>query len=302
MQTILITGGSGLIGRHLTPMLQHAGYEVAWLSRNASHRPGHTRQYGWDWRNKKIDAEALEKADILIHLSGANVSGKRWTESWKKEIYESRVNATDFLHEAITTYPNKISAFISGSATGYYGATTSDKIYDETDKPGSDFLARTCQMWEGSALRLGADGLRVAIVRTGIVLAKEGGAMKKLVTPVNLGIGSAIGSGRQNFPWIHIDDICGLFMKAVTDQNMTGIYNGVAPEFRTNDEVMKTLASVMNKPYFFPNVPSFVIKILFGEMSGTLLNGSRISVDKIIREGYRFKYPVLKDALVNLTA
>lgn len=289
MKNILITGGSGFVGMQLTNLLKANGYEVSWLTRKINTNID-IPQYLWNWKNKKIETEAIENADAIIHLAGANVNGKRWNAKWEKEIYDSRIKSTELLFEIISKHPDKLKTFVSASATGYYDCATSEKIYNESDLSGNDFLATTCNDWEIAANKFIELGIRTVIIRTGIVLSEDSEAYKKISLPIRYGLGASIGSGNQNFPWIHSDDLCGIYLKAIADENLKGVFNAVAPEYLTNNQLTKTLAQHFNKSIWLPNIPSIIIKILFGEIANSLLNGSRISSEKIINAGFEFKY------------
>jgi uncharacterized protein (TIGR01777 family) len=299
MATILISGGSGLVGRYFCKKLKENGYDVATLSRVKKQNTG-IPIYFWDVDKQEIEEEAIVAADYIIHLAGANIADSRWTKKRKQLIINSRVNSCQLLLEKIKEKNTKLKAFISASAIGYYGAINSDKIFKETDPPANDFLGKTCYQWEQTAERFNEIGIRTVKIRMGIILAKEGGALTKMIVPVKMGIGSALGTGKQFMPWIHIDDLCGIYIKAIEDIQMNGAYNAVAPDYVTNRDFIKSLAQVLNKPFWFPNVPAIVMKTLFGSMSEVLLTGSRISSDKIKTAGYKFLYPELESALINL--
>lgn len=289
MKNILVTGGSGFIGMQLTKLLIANGYEVSWLTRKIKSDID-IPQYLWNWENKTLEPEAIEKADVIIHLAGANVGGKRWNAKWKKEIYDSRIKSTEFLFEFISRHSNKLRVFIAASATGYYGCETSGKIFTESDLPGQDFLAKTCSDWENASNKFNRPGIRTTIIRTGIVLSENSEAYKKICLPIRFGFGAAIGSGNQFFPWIHLDDLCNIYLKAISDEKLKGVYNAVVPEYITNTQLTKTIAKHFKKTIWLPNIPSFLIKIIFGEIADSLLNGSRISSEKIISTGFEFNF------------
>jgi uncharacterized protein len=299
MSTVLITGGTGLIGKHLCSELRQRGFQVVLLSRSINLNV-EVKTYAWDLEKSEIDREAIEIADYIIHLAGANIGDKRWTTKQKKLIIDSRVKTTQSIFYAIKENKNKIKAFISASAVGYYGTSTSDKIFEESDVAGNDFLAKTCSQWEQAVDRFEEIGIRTVKLRTGIVLTKQSGALSKMAQPVKMGIGSALGNGRQYLPWIHIDDLCSIYIKAIEDSRMNGAYNAVAPDHKTDAEFTRTLARVLKKPFWLPNVPAILLKIIFGEMSVLLLNGNRVSDAKIIASGYKFKFPFLESALSDL--
>ena len=299
MATVLITGGTGLVGRHLCKRLQEKGYDVAVLSRTRKQEAA-ILTYTWDLDKKEIEKEAIDTADFIIHLAGANIGDKRWTAKRKQLIIDSRVKTGQLIFSKTKEQNKDLQVFISASAIGYYGTITSDKIFTETDPSSDDFLGDTCKQWEQMTDRFKDLGIRTVKIRTGVVLTKQGGALSKMITPVKMGIGSAIGSGRQYLPWIHIDDLCGIYIKAIEDKQMEGAHNAVAPDHKTNKEFTRTLARVLKKPFWFPNVPTITMKLMFGRMSEILLKGSRVSADKIKTTGYNFLFPDLESAFTDL--
>ena len=299
METVLITGGTGLIGSHISKKLMEKGYNILFLSRKRN-TDGQIPVYFWDPDKNIIDPEAISGADYIIHLAGAGIGDKRWTKKRRELISDSRTKTGELILRKFQESGKNLKAFISASGIGYYGTITSDKIFNETDPPSDDFLGEVCRKWEEMADRFNEAGVRTVKLRTGVVLADKGGALERMTNTVKMGIGSPFGSGRQYIPWIHIDDLCNLYLKAVEDPAMTGAWNAVAPEHTTNVEFMRILAEVLEKPFFFPAVPSFVLKILLGKMSGIILKGSRVSSGKIISSGYKFEYPGLENALKSL--
>jgi len=299
MSRVLISGGNGLIGQQLCNSLQAKGYEVAILSRKP--RPKTIiPTYCWDIDRNEIDREAINNCDFIIHLAGVNIGEKRWTKRRKKEILDSRVRSIDLIFNNINQKNKKLKAIISASAVGYYGALTSEKIFSETDSASSDFLGETCEEWEHAVDRFTGIGVRTVKIRTGVVLSKTGGALSKLIIPIQLGFASAIGHGRQFMPWIHMNDLCAIYILAMKNQTWTGAYNAVAPEHITNKAFTRKMAQALHKPFWFPNIPAFILKLIFGEMSVMLLKGSRISSEKIKAEGYIFQFPDLESALEDL--
>jgi len=299
MKTVLISGGTGLIGKHLCRKLKEAGYTVGLLSRQSSHNSD-IAVFSWDPAKNEIDLNAISSADYIIHLAGAGIGDKRWTKKRRQIISDSRIKAGELIFKAVQESGEKLKAFISASGIGYYGTITSDKIFSETDRPANDFLGEICRKWEQMADRFEESGIRTVKIRTGVVLTGKEGALGRMIPFVRIGIGSALGSGKQYMPWIHIDDLCNIYIKAIEDKSIKGAYNAVSPEHVTNKNLMRTLAKVLRKPFFFPSVPSFTLKILFGKMSGILLDGSRVSADKIISAGYKFEFPDIETALKNL--
>lgn len=299
MATVLITGGTGLVGRHLCKRLQEKGYDVTILSRT-SKKEAAIPTYTWDLDKKEIEKEAIDTANYIIHLAGVNIGDKRWTAKRKQLIIDSRIKTGQLIFSKIKEQSKDLQTFISASAIGYYGTITSDKIFTETDQPANDFLGNICGKWEQITDRFKDLGIRTVKIRTGVVLTRQGGALSKMITPVKMGIGSAIGTGSQYLPWIHIDDLCGIYIKAVEDTQMDGAYNAVAPDHKTNKEFTRTLARVLKKPFWFPNVPAITMKLMFGKMSEILLKGSRVSADKIKSTGYNFLFPDLENAMTHL--
>ncbi len=296
MKTVLITGGTGLIGRQLANQLRAKGYRVTLLSRTPNPHAEFTT-YGWNHDTGCIDVQAIAEADYIIHLAGANLGEKRWTPKRQQEIVDSRVKSGELLYHALKTEKHHVKAFISASAIGYYGAQTTDQIFTETDAPATDFLGTTCRQWEQVAHQIATLGIRTVLLRTGVVLAPNEGALAKLRIPVALGIGSALGTGNQYVPWIHHNDICGIYLKALEDATMHGAYNAVAPTHTTNYQLTKTLANVLHKPFWFPRVPAFALRLLLGDMAAMLLEGSRVSSQKLRDAGYHFQFTQLEAAL-----
>jgi uncharacterized protein (TIGR01777 family) len=218
----------------------------------------------------------------------------------KKEIIDSRTESIHLLFKTIQQTNTSLKGFISSSAVGIYGAVTSDKIFSETDLPADDFLGITCKLWEGAAETIAKLGIRVVKVRTGVVLSEKGGALVKMAKPVRYCVGSPLGSGNQYVPWIHLDDICNIYLRAIEDETMQGVYNAVASEHATNKELTKAIAHTLRRPLILPPVPAFLLNVLFGEMAVVILQGSRISCKKILDEGFVFQYNQLDAALENL--
>jgi uncharacterized protein (TIGR01777 family) len=299
MATVLITGGTGLVGRHLGKKLKEKGYDVAILSRT-SKQGTDLPVYTWDLEKWEIEKEAIERTDYIIHLAGAGIGDRRWTKKRKQVIIDSRVKTGQLIFSKIKEQRKNLKAFISASAIGYYGMVTTDKIFTEQDPPANDFLGDTCRQWEEMSNNFKDLGIRTVQIRTGVILTSNGGALSKMIIPVKMGIGSAVGNGNQYLPWIQIDDLCGIYIKAIENKQMTGAYNAVAPEHLTNKEFTRKLARILKKPFWFPNIPAVVMKLIFGEMSEMLLNGSKVSADKINATGYRFLFPDLESALKHL--
>lgn len=299
MSKVLITGGTGLIGRQLCKYLTEKGYTVCILSRNARSQDKY-QSFNYDYKTNTIDEEALLNTDYIIHLAGANIGEKRWSDARKKEIVESRVAVAAFLHKKITENNIPLKAYISASAVGFYGAVTCKNVMTELDAPATDFLGQTCVAWESIAQRFAESGIRNVVLRTGVVLSAQGGALSKMMMPVKWGLGAALGSGRQFMPWIHIDDLCKLYVFALEQESLRGIYNATAPQHCTNAELTKQLATVLHRPFWPVNVPSFVLKLMYGQMADMLLKGSAVSSEKIMKEGFQFTFSKLEMALCDV--
>jgi len=291
MSKVLITGGTGLVGSRLTELLLEKNHEVVILSRN----PKEQNEFKWDIKNDFIDDKAFENIDYIIHLAGAGIADERWSDKRKKVIIDSRVETANLLFKKVKELNLNLKRFVSASGSGYYGAVTSDKIFKETDKPGNDFLGEVCQKWEDAAHQFKALKVPVTILRTGIVLSKTGGALEKMKTPII----SPLGSGNQYLPWIHIDDLAEMYIYTI-ENNIEGVFNAVAPEHHTSKTFSKAFAKNINRPFIGVNVPSFALKLMFGDMSQILLKGSRLSSKKIEKNGYPFRFKTLNKALSNL--
>lgn len=299
MSNILITGGTGLIGRYLVPFLQARGHSVAIVSRSASSDNG-VKTFVWDVHNKQIDKEAITWPDVIVHLAGAGIADRPWTTKIKREIIDSRVKSANLLFEQVMAHNPGLKAFVSSSAIGYYGMVTTDHIFTEEDAPSNDFLGEVCHKWEVVADQFASAGIRTVKVRTGVVLTPEDGPLKKMAMPAKTGFAAGLGSGKQYMPWIHIDDLCAMYAKAIEDESMQGSFNAVTADYQTSKEFNRTLARVLNKPFWLPNVPSFLLTMMFGQMAQAFLKGSRISPEKIMKAGFEFEYPTLEPALRNL--
>ena len=295
MTTILISGGTGLIGKRLSMKLRERGYHVRVLSR----RTGNSDTVRWDIESGYIDPNALQGVDAIIHLAGEGIADKAWSDHRKAEIINSRVNSTKLLYTTLQNNSHQVKHFISASATGLY-SDRGDELMFENSSPANDFLGKTCIAWEESIDKISTLGIRTVKLRTGIVLTIDGGALKKMIAPFKFGFGSALGNGKQWMSWIHEDDLCNMYIFALENQELQGAYNAVSPEPATNFDFSKTLAKVMNMPFWAPNVPAFVLKLIFGEMSAVVLGSTKASADKIISTGFKFKYPNLKDCLIAL--
>ena len=299
MKNVLISGGTGLIGNYLSKKLLEKGYKVSHLSRSNSNN-SIFKTYTWDYHSNYIDSEAIRNTDYIIHLAGAGVVEKKWTPKQKQAIIDSRVKTADLLFSEVKKQNKSIKAFITASGVGYYGAINSEEIATEEDENYNDFLGKVCLLWENSAEPFKELGIRTVALRTGMVLSKNGGALSKLLPSFKWGLGSAIGTGNQYVAWIHIDDLCEMYIKAIEDENFEGAYNAVAPKHVSNFEFSKTIANVIKKPFWFPKIPGFILKLSLGERAAILLKGMRVSSKKIVDSGFTFKFPTLNQALTDL--
>jgi uncharacterized protein (TIGR01777 family) len=297
MANILITGGSGLIGQALTRALLHDGHSVRWLSRTAGTTAG-VRRYSWDIDRGTMDAAALADVDHIIHLSGAGIADKRWTNARMRELHASRGGAARLLLKTAKERGIRPKSFISASGIGYYGAITTEHVFVESDPAGTDAIARLTKDWEDAADEWSAT-CRVVEFRTPMVLARDGGALKRLSVPFRFGLGAALGSGKQWMPWVHIADLVAAYVKAVADDRMQGAYNVVATEQPTNRDLMRAVAKALGRPFFLPNVPAFALRLALGEMSAILLEGSRASNAKLVSAGMNFSSSSLDMALLD---
>ena len=295
-ESVLIAGGSGLIGRYLTSLLLSEGYRVSHLSRRASHF-GRVRVFRWDPGKEILDPLVFEGVDYIINLSGENIGQKRWSPKRKKEIEISRILPAGLLIEKAIESGHHFKAFVSASATGYYGSYTSDKIFTESDPPSSDFLGEICRKWEEQADKAHTVSDRVVKIRTAVVIEKNDSALSKLLIPARMGIFPILGSGRQYMPWVHIQDLCHIYLKALKDEKIKGAYNVVAPGHIDHKSFMKTLSAVMGKPFISPPVPACLLRLILGEMATVILEGSRVSSEKITGSGYRFSFTTPEEAL-----
>lgn len=289
---VLIAGGSGLIGNRLKKVFLENGYRVGILSRT----PKKEDQYLWNPELGIIDTDIIGEVTVLINLSGSGIADKRWTKERKEELYSSRIGTTKFLYSQ-RQHMLKLKQFITASGINCYGYENPNREHLESDSFGKDFLSDLVKKWEESA-DLFEEKYIVTKIRTAVVLDKNGGALQKMLSPVQWGFGSALGTGKQYMPWIHAEDLANIYLHVVSHQ-LNGSYNALTGNV-TNEFFTKSLASTMHKPFFFPKVPSIIMKMLFGEMSSVLLDGLKASNKKIKDTGFLFKHENLKNALADL--
>lgn len=296
MRRVVITGGTGLVGMHLSALLEKEKYDVVHLTR--SRKPVERfKSYLWEPGTGYCDKDTFKEGDTIIHLAGANIGEKRWTARRKRVIIDSRTETARLIYDASVGSGIRPDAFITASGKDFYGSGIPEKIFRETDPPGTDFMAETCRLWEAAADPFEAAGVRVVKIRTALVLAAEGSAISKLIAPARAGLIIRLGTGRQYFPWIHIEDLCNVYLKAVSDSTMSGPFNVSAPDYITHDMLMSVIARHKHLPVFLPHVPQWMLHLILGEMSVVLTTGSRISPDRLIRSGFEFRYPDIDQAL-----
>jgi uncharacterized protein (TIGR01777 family) len=295
MQSILITGGTGLLGTQLTDALIIKGHHVSHLSR----RPGSNavvKTFLWDINKGSIDPACIEGIDTIIHLAGEGIAEKKWSDERKKQLIESRTKSIGLIYDLLRAKPHTVKHIISASATGYY-SDRGDELLTETSPPAHDFLADCCIQWE-AAIDEGANlGLRILKFRTGVVLTPYGGALPQMAMPIKLFAGSALGSGKQWIPWIHHRDVVNMYLMGIENESLSGVYNMVAPNPVTNAQLTKAIAKQLHRPLWAPRVPAFVLKLLLGEMSLVVLGSTKVSAAKIEGAGFKFAYPDVEGAL-----
>jgi len=299
---IIITGATGLIGTELCNVLIGRGDEVTIFTRNiesAKKILGSKLAYvKWDYKNPKAWQDFLKNQDAVIHLAGANLFGKRWTEKYKEVIIESRELSTRNLVAALRSVPNKVKVLISSSGVGYYGSR-GEEILTEKSNLGNDFLANVCDVWEREAEKASEIGIRTAMLRQGIVLSNEGGALTKFLPPFKFFIGGALGNGKQWFPWIHIDDLIAIYLFILDNAEISGPVNVGSSETVRMNEFAKFFGRILNRPSIF-NVPEFALKILVGEAASTIVSSQRVVPQKLIDHAFKFKFENLDRALRDL--
>lgn len=319
MSTVMITGGSGLVGTALSQKLAEHGYDVIILTRNpqkaaekrnAPHGAGrsfksigNTYYARWDFETNSIDTEAVRTADYIVHLAGEGVANKRWSAKRKQEIVDSRVKSSERIVKVLSETPNKVKAVISASAIGFYGPDDENNphAFIETDKPATDFLAQTCVQWEHAIQGVEAMGKRLVKLRTGIALSNEGGALREFKKPIRFGFATIFGNGKQIVSWIHIDDLCRMIIEAIENDQLSGVYNAVSPHPVSNKELVTKLASGMRGRFYIPvHIPAGLLRMVLGEMSVEILKSATVSSDKISSTGFQFLYPSMDAALSQL--
>jgi uncharacterized protein (TIGR01777 family) len=304
MQTVLITGGTGMIGQALAKQLIANGYEVIILSRNPKRSSRQHLSYAkWDVEKEEIDVDALVKANIIVHLAGEGVADKRWTVKRKQAIVDSRVQSGNLLVKALSENKHQVKTFIAASAIGWYGPDTAKSLEDgfvETDAADDSYLGNTCKLWEQSTAAIGGMSIRLVRLRIGIVFNKKGGALAEFLKPAKFALATTLGNGKQIISWIHHQDLCKMIQYAIETPAVQGVYNAVAPNPVTNKKLVLTIAKNTYPIYFPAFVPAFLLKIMLGEMSIEVLKSTKVSAQKIQDAGFVFDYPNVEEAIIDL--
>ena len=297
--SILITGASGLIGKRLTDLLLQKGYRVSHLGR--ARKAGAIPSFVWNIETGEMDPQSLNDVDVIIHLAGAGVAEKRWTSARKQEILSSRTKSSALLCSTLKNSRHQVKTVISASAIGIYGFEIDDgNFLSEESSPGNNYLAKVVLDWEKEVDQIALLGIRVVKIRIGIVLSDQGGALKEMANPIKYGVGAPLASGRQIISWIHLEDLCSIFMLVVQDEKLQGAYNAVGPQPVTNEEMTVAIAKVLGRPLWLPNIPAFILRLILGEMAEVVIHGSRVSSQKIQEKGFSFQFSALEPALRNL--
>lgn len=296
VKNILIAGGSGLIGKRIAALLESKSFNVYHLTRNPDLKGNY---FFWDPEKKQIDKNAIENADVIVNLAGTSLANQRWTAMRKRQIVNSRMFSTNFLFESLQSIPNHVKLVINASAIGIYG-NSGVLFMNENSPVANDFLGKTCQRWEQASHQFEKINIRTVIFRMGQVLSEEGGMLPELIKSLRYGIMPVFASGNQYQSWIHIDDVCKMISKAIVDDSISGVYNAVAPGPLSNRNFMLLLTQILDKKYFEIRIPAIFMKLMLGEMSIVVINGTRASCKKIEAAGFVFKYPQADMALRNL--
>ncbi|MGB5418943.1 TIGR01777 family oxidoreductase [Algibacter sp.] len=297
---VLITGATGLVGQEIVKLCHEKGIKINYLTTSKSKLVQHENYKGFYWnpKSQEIDANCFQGVNAIIHLAGATIS-KRWTPSYKKEIISSRTETTALLIDALKSTNHSVKQIVSASAIGIYPDSLTNYYDQNHNEISTSFLGQVVSVWEDAVNEFSKLNITVSKIRIGLVLSNKGGALAEIVKPIKLGLGSAFGNGEQWQSWIHIHDLANLFLY-VLENNLAGVYNGVAPNPITNTELTKTVASVLKKPLFMPNIPKFFMKLVLGEMHIILFESQRVSSKKIADKGFLFEYNYLEPALENL--
>ena len=290
-----------MVGTHLSEKLMQRGYEVVHLSRNKNNSSRY-KVFTWNIHENFIEEGAFENVNYIIHLAGAGIADKRWSDKRKQVLASSRVDGANLIYTYLKSTKNSVEAFISASAIGIYGFDTGGiEQTEDRIQLGDDFLATLTKKWEAAADQFIAQDIRVVKLRIGLVLSENRGILEKLLPMAKLGLCSAFGSGEQYMSWIHIDDLVNMFITSMGNSQISGACNAVTPNPVTNKEFLTVLASVLNKPYLLPNTPKFLLSIILGELSSAITGGNKVSAKKIEATHFNFQFAELRKALIDLT-
>lgn len=292
-KTILLAGGTGLIGMKLSSQLREQQYVVRILTR----APGRPGTFAWNPAKGEIDPAALQGVDYVVNLAGAGIADKRWTAARKRELVDSRVQAARVLAEAFARMDTKPQAYISASAIGYYGNSGEQLLSESTLPVDESFMVDCCRQWEAAADQVADLGIRTVKLRIGVVLAQEGGALAEIARPLRWGLGAYFGDGQAWWSWIHREDVCRIIQWAIEQPNMAGVFNAVAPHPVRGKDLVQAAAKALNQPRLILPAPSIAIRLALGEMSAVVLNSNRVSSKKLEETGFKFLYPEVTEAM-----
>ena len=297
---VLITGATGLVGQELVKLLLQNGISVNYLTTSMSklsNKPNYKGFY-WNISTGEINIDAFDEVEVIINLAGASVA-KRWTKTYKQEILDSRIKSTKLLFSTLSSIKNNVSQIISASAVGIYPSSINQIYHEEYEVVDNSFLGTVVHKWEQEVNHFEKLNIKVAKIRIGIVLAKNGGALQEMAKPIKYGVGAAFGSGKQYQSWIHIDDLVNVFLFTIANES-NGVYNAVSPYPVTNAQLTKAIAKNLSKPFFLPNIPKFVMKLILGEMHQILFSSQNVSSKKLLNRNFQFKFAALDKALQDL--
>lgn len=295
---ILITGGTGTVGKHLSHLLTTKGHQVVLLSREPKAGAVY-KTYKWDIQKQEIDPACIQSVDTIIHLAGAGIADERWTDERKKVLIDSRTQSIALIYKLLKEKNHQVTAIVSASAAGYY-SDRGDALMYEKDKPAQDFLAHCCVEWENAVDEGAKLGLRIVKFRTGVILDKESGALEKIAQPVKYGVGAPLGSGKQWISWIHLEDVSDMYLYGVENEKLSGAFNMCSPYPVTNASLTKAIAKQLRKPLWLPKVPAFALKLALGEMSAVVLGSTKMSTQKVEETGFKFSFPEINKALQDI--
>ncbi|NUM50494.1 MAG: TIGR01777 family protein [Flavobacteriales bacterium] len=297
MKNVVITGGTGFIGKRLTLLLQRKGYSVKVLTRNNEKSKESSIYSFWDIEKQIIDVNLIQNAHFIIHLAGEGIADKRWTKKYKIQLIESRIKPLELIYNTLENNKNSVESIISASGVNIYGTLSSSKVFTEEDLPANDFLGEVCVAWENAAKQFVEQKIRTVIVRTGIVLDDSGGALPKMAFLFRFGLGCQLGNGKQYMPWISLNDLCNLYLYAIENNQLAGEYNAVIDDGTTNETFSRFIAEVYRKKIILPAIPAFMLRLFLGKMSDLLLQGSRVDNKKLKQTGFIFYDENLKIVL-----